>query len=70
MDLRYLLTKEVPIYLLTFLHAFELVGWREMGQVTGAHSIIWIRSYDCWSFDLAAQRLLWFNLQRHYSPCG
>ena len=66
-------TEMVPIYLLAFLHAFELLGWRELGQATGAHSVAWIRSYDCWTSDLAAQRLLWFNLQCHHVPtniCG
>ena len=51
------------IYLLAFciLHAFEPFGWWELGQVMGAHSVAWIRSYDCRSSDLAAQRLLQFN---------
>ena len=48
------------------LHAFELLGWRELGQETGAHSVVWIRSYDCRSSDLATQRLQQFNLQRHH----
>ena len=38
----YLPTVVVPIYLLAFLHAFELLGWQELGQVTGAHSVAWI----------------------------
>ena len=42
----YLLTEVVPIYLL----AFELLGWRELGEATGAHSVAWIRSYDCLVF--------------------
>ena len=58
----------VPIYLLTFLRAFEWLGWQELGQATGAHSIAWIRSYDGWSSNLAAQRLLWFNPQCHHVP--
>ena len=29
MEHHYLLTEVVPIYLLTFLHAFELLGWQE-----------------------------------------
>ena len=33
-----------------------------------AHSVAWIQSYDCWSSDLAAQRLLWFNLRHHHVP--
>ena len=64
----YLPTVVVPIYLLAFLHASELLGWQELGQATGAHSIAWIRSYDCWSSDLAAQRLLRFNPQHHHVP--
>ena len=52
----YLPTKVVPIYLLTFLHALEQLGWQELGQVTGAHSVVRIRSYDCWSSDLAAHK--------------
>ena len=35
-------TKVVPIYLLTFLHAFELLGWQEVGQAMGAPSVTWI----------------------------
>ena len=66
----YLPTEVVPIYLLTFLHAFELLGWQELGQVMGAHSVVWIQSYDCWSSDPAAQRLLRFNPQRHYVPAA
>ena len=62
----YLPTVVVPIYLLEFLHAFKLLGWQELGQATGAHSVAWIRSYDCRSSDLAAQRLLQFNPQRHH----
>ena len=58
----------VPIYLLACIHSFELLGWQELGQAMGAHSVVWIRSYDCWSSDLAAQMLLWFNLQRHHVP--
>ena len=42
----YLSTKVVPIYLLTFLRAFKLLGWQELGQATGAQSVTWIRSYD------------------------
>ena len=67
-ECHYLPTEVVPIYLLTFLHAIELLGWQELGQVTGAYSIAWIRSYNCWSSDLAAQRLLQFNPQRHHIP--
>ena len=26
----------VLIYLLIFLHAFELIGWQKLGQATGA----------------------------------
>ena len=52
-----------PIYLLAFLHAFELLGWQELGQATGAPSVAWIRSYDGWPSDPAAQRLLRFNPQ-------
>ena len=58
-------TVVVPIYLPAFLHALELLGWQELGQTTGAPSIAWIRSYDGRSSDLAAQRLLQFNPQRH-----
>ena len=58
----------VPIYLLAFLHPFERLGWQELGQATGAPSVAWIRAYDCWSSDLAAQRLLRFNPERHYIP--
>ena len=65
---RYLPTEVVPIYLLTFLHAFEWLGWQELGQATGAHPVAWIRSYNGWSSDLAAQRLLRFNAQRHHVP--
>ena len=61
-------TEVVPIYQLVFLHAFELLGWQDLGQVTGAHSIAWIRSYNGWSSDLAAQRLLQFNPQHHHIP--
>ena len=68
MERCYLPTKVVPIYLLTFVHAFERLGWQEQGQATGAPSIVWIRSYDCCSSDLAAQRLLRFNLKRHHVP--
>ena len=39
---RYLPTEVVPIYLFAFLHAFELLGWQELGQATGAHSVTWI----------------------------
>ena len=28
----YLPTMVVPIYLIAFLHAFELLGWQELGQ--------------------------------------
>ena len=59
-------TEVVPIYLLAFLHAFERLGGQELGQATGAPSIAWIQSYDCWSSDLAAQRRLQFNPQRHH----
>ena len=59
-------TEVVPIYLLAFLHAFKLLGLQELGQATGAHSVAWIRSYDCWFSDFAAQRLLRFNPQRHH----
>ena len=59
-------TVVVPINLLTFLHAFEQLGWQELGQSTGAHSIAWIQSSDSWSSDLAAQVLLRFNTQRHH----
>ena len=70
MERRYLPTEVVPIHLLAFciLHAFEPLGWQELGQVTGAYSVVWIRSYDCKSSDLAAQRLLQFNPQRHHIP--
>ena len=68
MERRYVPTKVVPIYLLTFLHAFKLLGWQELGQATGAHSVLWIRSYGCWSSDFAAQRLVQFNLQHHHVP--
>ena len=54
----------VPVYLLTYLHAFELLGWQELGQAMGAYSVAWIQSYDCWSSDLAAQRLLQYNMQK------
>ena len=63
---RYLLTVVVPIYLLAFLHAFQLLGWQELGQAMGAHSVVFIRSYDRWPSDLAAQSLLRFNLQCHH----
>ena len=68
--LYFLPTVVVPIYLLTFLHAFERLGWQELGQVTGAPSVAWIQSHDCWSSDLAAQRLVRFNPQRHHVPLG
>ena len=58
----------VPIYLLAFLHAFELLDWQELGQAMGAHSVAWIQSYESWSSDLAAQRLLRFNPQHHHVP--
>ena len=58
----------VPIYRLTFLHSFKQLGWQEQGQATGAHSVAWIRSYDSWSSDLAAQRLLRFDPQCHCIP--
>ena len=61
-------TVVVPIYLLAFLHAFERLAWQELGQVMGAPSVAWIRSYDGWSSDLAAQRLLRFNPQGHHVP--
>ena len=60
MEHSYLPTVVVPVYLLTFLHAYELLGWQELGQATGAHFIAWIQSYDCWSSKLATQRLLQF----------
>ena len=47
---RYLPTEVVSIYLLAFLHAFELLGWWELGEPMGAHSVTWIRSYDCLVF--------------------
>ena len=66
MEHHYLPTLVVPIqYIYLHLHAFELLGWQELGQATGAHYVMWIRSYDCWSSVLAAQRLLWFNPQHH-----
>ena len=61
-------TEVVPVYLLTFLQAFKLVGWQEMGQPTGAHSVAWIQSYDGWSSDPAAQMLLQFNPQCYHIP--
>ena len=60
-------TEVVLIYLLAFLHPFELQGWQELGQAMGARSVAWIRSYNSWSSDLAAQRLLRFN--HHHIPC-
>ena len=43
----YLPTEVVPIYLGTcILHALKLLGWQELGQVTGAHSVVWIRTDD------------------------
>ena len=33
---RYLPTKVVPICLLAFLHALELLGWQELGQSDGS----------------------------------
>ena len=42
MERRDLPTEVVPIYLLAFLHAFEWLGWQELGQATGAHSVVWI----------------------------
>ena len=68
-ECRYLPTVVVPIYLLAFLHAFELLGWQMLGQATGAHSVPWVQAYDCWSSDLAEQRLRQFNPQRHHVPC-
>ena len=56
------------LFIYLHLHAFELLGWQELGQVTGVHSVAWIQSYDCWCSDFAAQRLLWFNLQCHHVP--
>ena len=50
------------------LHAFEPLGWWGLRQVTRAHSVTWIQSYDCRSSDLAAQRLQWFNPQCHHVP--
>ena len=64
----YLPTEVVPIYLLAFLHIFKLLGWQELGQAPGPHSVTWIWSYDCWPSDLAAQRCLWFNPQYHHTP--
>ena len=62
MECRYLPTMVVSIYsIYLHLYAFELLGWQQLGQVMGAHSVMWIQSYDCWSSDLAAQRLLRFN---------
>ena len=62
-------TEVVPIHLLSFLHAFELLGWQKLGQATGALSVAWVRSYDDgWSSDLAAQRFLRFNPQHHHDP--
>ena len=61
-ECHYLPTMVVPIYHFAFLNAFELLDWWELGQATGAHSSVWIQSYDCRSSDLAAQRLLRFNL--------
>ena len=66
MKCSYLPTVVVPVYLLAFLHAFERLGWQELGQATGAHSVVWIQSYDCWSSDLVAQRLLQFNPQCYH----
>ena len=67
MECHYLPTVVVPIYsIYSHLHAFKLLGWQELGQATGAHSIVWIQSYNCWSSDLAAQRLLQFNSQQHH----
>ena len=39
---RYLPT--VGIYRLVFLHDCELLGWQELGQVTGAQSTVWIQT--------------------------
>ena len=62
MECHYLPTEVVPIYIYLHLHDFELLGWQDLGQATGAHSVMWIQSYDCWSSDLATQRLPQFNL--------
>ena len=35
------------LFIYSHLHAFELLGWRKLGQATAAHSVTWIRSYDC-----------------------
>ena len=32
MECRYLPTEVIPIYLLAFLHAFELLGWQELDK--------------------------------------
>ena len=46
MECRYLPTVVVPIYLLGFLHAFELLGWHELGQATGVHSVMRTQTAD------------------------
>ena len=61
-------TEVVPIYRLAFLDAFKLLAWQELEQVLGAPSIMWVRSCDGWSSDLAAQGLLQFNLQQRHIP--
>ena len=51
----YLPTKMVPIYLLSFACFQTARLARRWDKVTGGHSVAWIRSYDCWSSDPAAQ---------------
>ena len=46
MERHYPPTLVVPIYLLTFLHAFKLLAWQELEQAMGAHSIAWIQTAD------------------------
>ena len=58
----------VPIYLLTFTCFRTARLARSWDKAMGAHSFAWIRSYDCWSSDPAAQRLLQFSPQRHHVP--
>ena len=41
---------------------------RSWDKATGAHSIAWIRSYNCWSSDSAAMRLVRFSPQPHHVP--
>ena len=59
-------TEVVPIYLLAFLHTFELLGWQELGQATGAHSVTWIRTVDL--LTLQPRGFLQFNMQHHHVP--